>query len=99
MGKHSVTLQSPMETRQMNPDRETARLGGEDPERVPHRLRTYVGDPGSHHLIVQAGDLRVVLVPVAAQLEPQGPVRNHHGPTNQLENRQKILVRKKENLA
>ena len=53
---------------------------------------TYVGDPLSHHLIVQAGDLSIILISIATQLESQGPVRYHHRPTNQLENRQKILV-------
>jgi hypothetical protein len=55
---------------------------------------TYIGDLGSHHVIVQAGDLRVVLISIATQLEPQGPVRYHHRTTNQLEYSYKVLVLK-----
>jgi hypothetical protein len=55
---------------------------------------TYIGDLGSHHVIVQAGDLRVVLISIATKLEPQGPVRYHHRTTNHLEHNHKILVLK-----
>lgn len=71
---------------QSNP---TTDVGHEVPQSEHHRRRTYIGNLGSHHLLVQAGNLRVVLVSIATQMKPQGPVRNHHWPTNQLENRQK----------
>lgn len=79
---------------QTNADIET-RADHEVPEPELHRLTTYIGDLCSHHSIVQAGDLRVVLVSIATQLKPQGPVRNHHWPTDQLENKQNLVLKKK----
>lgn len=47
-------------------------------------LPTYVGNLSCLHLLHELGDLRVVGVAVAAQLEPQGPVGWHDRAPNQL---------------
>lgn len=90
MRKYLAILQNLMKIRQTDPKIEITGFGCGVLGPARHRLTTYIGDLGSHHILIQAGNLRVVLVSIATQLKTQGPVRNHHWPTDQLENKQKI---------